>query len=366
VTAPDPEQQPDDDPCAGLRAQVAERCAAALHLAEVAGERSAELRRERHQGAQLDRAADDDLLTRRGAVIRAKDEAQRRYRDMRRRPGAAAARASAAEWLREIDRLNRAARDALPRGAHAIERRSESEAMLARLTVAADAARIAAHEAAEACHAARLELALCHELHAGENPSARAAVEPDSTLMALVRGDEQALEALTVGTASAAGLAPTEARRLLSLLGTAIAEGALEQGWLTFSKDNLFWRQFAPDEARRIAVTMASLGNGFDGRGGWRRGRPADSRLLATALAEVGYDIRGVRHLPGSSELEALWQGTAVDVLGFVVAATPELSLARVMDLAGRRGAALGGLWDRWGSVRPLLLAAHRPGGLRP
>lgn len=359
-----------DDPCAALRQRVTERCAEALRLAEVAGERAAELRRERHTGARLDERAEASRLTERGAVAQAKEEAHRRYRE-KRRPGAAGIRTAAAEWLREIDRLNRAVRDARPQSVTAAQRRGQSDASLDRLTLAADAARIAADEAAERCQAARIELARCDETHAaadagsGADAARRSSIEPDSTLLALVRGDGRFLDAVAERTAAVTGLATTEARRLLTLLSTALTEAALVSGSLTFSPENAFWRQFPPDDGRRIALALAALGNGFDGRGGWLRPSP-DLRLLSMALAEVGYDVRGVRHPTNAAEMQALWEGTAIDVVELLAVAAPELSPEAVSSLVGRRAPALGGLWDRWGSVRPLLLAAHRPQGLRP
>lgn len=348
------------DPCADLLARATDTCAEALRLAELATERAGELRRARHAAAEPEWAHELTAgLTGRHAIFEAKQEASRRYREHRlRNPGPAGARAAAAAWLGEIDRLNRQSRTAPPPPTEHARRTAETDQQLERLGTAADAARIAAARAAEECQATRRLLGLCQERQTGHPAATDTTVGPASAVVALLHGDDAVLEALAERAAGASGLARTDARRLLLLLRDAITDAALGEAWLTFPSGHPFWGSLSTDDARGVARALASLGNGFDGRGGWSAGHAPDTREFAMALAQAGYDIRGFRHPAGRAEVESLWDGTVVDAAGLLAHTAADLSLDRMLALVGVRAAALGTLWSHWGSIRPLLLAA--------
>jgi hypothetical protein len=126
---------------------------------------------------------------------------------------------------------------------------------------------------------------------------------------------------------------------------------------LDFAPASRFWTQFTLPEARAVAAALEVLGRGFDGRDGWRDGRVAEPRELAIAVSMAGQDPRMLRVRPAREDLEALWQGTAVDTVGYLRERSPDLALETFEPLLGPQAATLTELWDNWGRLRRLMLS---------
>jgi hypothetical protein len=65
-----------------------------------------------------------------------------------------------------------------------------------------------------------------------------------------------------------------------------------------------------------------------------------------------------VRHWPTESEMQDLMRGVTVAADEYIWEAAGTLTLGELVSLLGRRADALTDLWNDWGTVRPLLLAA--------
>jgi Meckel syndrome type 1 protein len=153
------------DPCADARSAAQDACALADRMSALAAATQERLREARHayeeHAGRRERAA---AVADPRAVRAAKDAAQAAFRaarlDARDR---ATLEAAAREWLREIEHINTATRDAV----RVLTREDAAELSLLRaverLGVEADGARIAAESAAEACRNARISLATCEE-----------------------------------------------------------------------------------------------------------------------------------------------------------------------------------------------------------
>ena len=177
------------------------------------------------------------------------------------------------------------------------QREQESARNLAgsldRLTVEADAARIAAETADEACLNARQAAADCEEAlqaPASSEPAMPSgapsglwtdepgiAVDPGSalgtmtapTIFRLLQGDRVALVAVVDRLA---GEDPTQRRAWqasISNLVDAILSTAIEASALEFPEDHYFWGPFTLAQSRDIVAGLSSLGYRFDGMGGW-------------------------------------------------------------------------------------------------
>jgi hypothetical protein len=105
-----------------------------------------------------------------------------------------------------------------------------------------------------------------------------------------------------------------------------------------------------------VAASLAVLGRGFDGRGGWQDGKPAEPRELALALSLAGREPRSVKHKPTRAGLETIWQGVTVAAVEHLHDNAPDLGIEAVTALLGPRAEGLSDLWDNWGRVRRLLL----------
>lgn len=369
------------DPCGPLRGQAETECAQAVRRADTARHQKDELRRVRQELVELEaEAAPGKLLGDPRALWEAKDGARSRYRDRIRAArgmGAGHASAAAAEWLREVDRLNRGARDASPLTADVNRRRAELEVAIARLELAADGARVAAEAAAVSCREWRDRLTECEESESqrrGEPgrgptgsmrpPDAPAGSPimfgPQAAIVALLQGHPGALPGLSLRVAEETGTESGVAHRLLVELRDGLRVAALRDCALTFQPQHPFWGQFGRDEARSIASALLTLGHGFDGLRGWA-GEPAETRHLAMALAHVGYGFRSVRHPSNAAEMATLWQGTEVDAVGHLKARAPDLSPAPLAALLGSTGPSLQPLWDQWGRIRALLARDFGP-----
>jgi hypothetical protein len=143
---------------------------------------------------------------------------------------------------------------------------------------------------------------------------------------------------------------------LLLELREGLIARAYEAAALSFPQGHAFWSQFTRVEARAVAASLAVLGRGFDGRGGWQDGKPAEPRELALALSLAGREPRSVKHKPTRAGLETIWQGVTVAAVEHLHDNAPDLGIEAVTALLGPRAEGLSDLWDNWGRVRRLLL----------
>ena len=326
-------------PCAEARQLADERCSIAERT-RVAGQEAMDrlmaTRREYDEHRRKLETAEAAADPR--SVRDAKEAAQRAFRSSR---GANVdTEAAARDWLHEINRINNAARDAQ----HVIDRERqvtrELLTRLDRLELEADAARIGAESAEEACLEARDAVARCEEaaqlggvaagqlmgtsgtgrprigpLGAGTSDTALAiGADAAPVILRLVRGDRAALER-TAATLGGAG--PIERRNWqhrLSNLVEAIVARAIEASFLDFPEDHRFWGPFTRSQCRDIVASLSSLGFRFDGLGGWADERVPTQRDLSLAVGYAGLDPMRIRHWPKDAEMDDLFR------TGFVAA----------------------------------------------
>jgi hypothetical protein len=385
------------DPCADERRSADERCALADRLkeaAQVAADRAREAQRayDEHTGRSSRAASVADPRN-----LRATKEAA--WTEFRRSNAAAQTRegveAAARDWLQEIDRINRTAQEAEQ---EALRERTAAGALvniIERVSLEADAARINAETAAEACLVARETLATCEEIHRTPPPggpiqpaedaaevseeSARLLLvggpgfEPggpafdedaphrvfgdrEPAILKLLRGDRGTM--IRVVAALAAG-DPAEQRRwqlALSGLVDAIIARAIEASALEFPRDHPFWGTFSQAQSRDVATALASFGYRFDGMGGFIDGRVPSQRDLSLAVGYAGFDPMRIRTWPNEQESPELYRGVAVSAGEFLAAAAGGLTLGEMVGLLRDRAESLTDLWNAWGRVRPLLL----------
>jgi len=400
-------------PCADRRRAVDERCALASRLREQAeaaarGVRGAQRDFDDHL-ARADRAA----ATMDPRSLRtAKEAAQHAFRAARDGAGSQeGVEAAARDWLLEINRINLSAREATT--AYQVERDAANGmvATLERLALEADAARIGAESAAEACVAAREALAACEEaeqdrtrarrmppqpsrgpaerrtrvpsgavpgsagsgpgaagLAVGTNGSTAAAEEESDSLAAAARGERQpAIAHLLAGDRVVLGAVVDELssdnpdevrrwRRALTDLVDGIVARAIEASSLDFPTDHPFWGAFTREQCRDITTALASLGFRYDGLGGFVDDRVPAQRDLSLATGYAGLDPMRVRHWPSEADMPDLFRDVSVAAFEYLVDAAGGLTLGELLTLLGRRADALIDLWNAWGRVRPLLL----------
>ena len=362
-------------PCAPARSEVDTRCAEAERLAQAAVAHQQRVRdlRQELMAVTAQREADVHVRDRR-QVNASKQVAQTAYRAaLRQAKNDSAIHEAARVWLREIDRLNRQFRRADHRAGELARRANELEQALPGVELAADAARISAEAAQSACNAARHALAECEEqaqrrLHvsaAGAGvaaPAAQVAAPASqsgiSTIALVLRGDRKTLQAITLRLAEETGIEAGRLQLLLLELREQIAVQALAAQALRFPDKHPFWSQFTAADARLIAANLAAMGYRFDGRGGWADGRAPSMRELSVAVSNIGLDPRAMRRTAGDETIDKLWLGTTVVVEEYLATRAPDLDLQDVMACLGTHGTNLGELWDLWGRLRPLLLAA--------
>jgi hypothetical protein len=369
------------EPCAEPRRLADERCQLATRARAQAGTaadflRAAQRAYDEHEGRADAATIEADPR----AVRRAKDEAQLRFRSER---SLAAdddgVEAAARTWLAEINRINGTAREAAAVRARERAAATEIGARLERLSLEADAARIAAETAEAACLAARAALADCEERAGGaldqrpmvgtgvsgggpDDEPLAAALEVGGTprVFRLVRGDRAALAELVDALA---GPDPEERRRWqssISDLVDAILADAVEAAVLTFPEDHPFWGPFTLGQDRDIALALASLGYRFDGIGGWVDGRVPSQRDLSLALGYAGLDPMRIRHWPTEAEMTRLFADVAVAADEHLAGAAGDLTLGELVSMLGRRADGLADVWNAWGRIRPLLLEESR------
>jgi hypothetical protein len=391
-TTPGTDEAPvpiDSGPCADERRVAEERCTLAGRAREQA--------ESAHEALRSAQRAYDDHLTRADrasadadprAVRAAKETAQHVFRAGR---AAATTReaveAAARDWLGEINRINLVARDA---AIHLERERAGANALVTeieRLTVEADAARISAETAEAACLAAREAVANCQEaltepiasipVPRPPEPPGRSAPPPPSdwesgdeaaiamalghgepAILKLLQGDRPTLQAVA---AALGGEDPADRRRwqvALSGLVEAIVARAIEASSLDFPADHPFWGPFTRSQNRDIAAALSSLGYRYDGLGDWLDGRIPSQRDLSLAVGYAGLDPMRIRHWPNEAEMVELYRDVTVAADEYLAGAAGGLTLGELVTVLGLRADGLTDLWNEWGRVRPLLLAA--------
>ncbi len=380
-------------PCGAARDQVDSRCAEAVRLAAAAAEHQQRLRDARLELSDVVRQRERDAATRdRRSLNDTKDEARLAYRAaLARAHGPGDIQAAAAEWLTEINRLNRQVRSSERNSNDVVRHATEIEGAMPGIELAADAARIAAESAQAACLEARRKLAECEEeaqrrvtvdgreqqspsQSSGATPSAadasaaavasgpaaplntRSPSPSGSQLSALLRGDRQALLGLALRLSEDTGIETGRLQLLLLELREAMAVRALEENYLRFPEDDPFWGQFEREGASRVVASLAALGYRFDGRDGWADGRAPTARDLALALSHSDFDPRSLRRPAGQAAIDGMWNGTVVLMEAFLSSRAPNLTVEQVNLCLGPRATRLGELWDNWGRIRPVLI----------
>ncbi|HEX7950454.1 MAG TPA: hypothetical protein VF494_08905 [Candidatus Limnocylindrales bacterium] len=371
--------------CAEERRIAEERCELATRARSRAEEAANALRLaqrsyDSHESAAGEAAARGDPR----AVRAAKEEAQRVFRAATRAAtNAEAVEGAARDWLREINRINAEAREAVAATARERAAAADIGATLERLGLDADAARIGADTAEAACVAARAALAECDEREAIDPgayllpplppmppmPSPEAA-RPDADEMLgiaieagamprifrLLHGDRAVMTTLVAALAAGDPAQAPRWEELVTRLVDAILADAIESSALEFPPDHPFWGPFSQGQAREIVQALASLGYRFDGRGGWLDDRVPSQRDLSLALGYAGLDPMRVRRWPDEAASRVLFSEVRVAADEYLAVNAGDLTLGEMVAMLGRRADGLAELWNQWGTVRPLLL----------
>jgi len=396
-----------DGPCAEQRRVADERCALAVRAREGAAAAAETLRRTQRSYDEIAARAEAAAAAADPRSVRlAKEQAQQRFRDARTKAGSHDdVENGARAWLAEINRINHETREATLR----IEKDRAAAAALGptveRLAVEADAARISAERADEACVAAREAVAACDEALALETAAARAAtaegdataddeaLEPaavgaagrpsriaaatpepedefafstpmnsqagqDALIQRILRGDREAMQR---AVARLAGDDPEARRHWQAQLGAlveALIARSIEASAFDFPIDHPFWSAFNQAQNRDIAAGLSSLGFRFDGFGDWVDERMPSQRDLSLAVGYAGLDPMRIRRWPNEAETRDLLRDVRVAADEYIAGAAGGLTLGELVTLLGRRADGLAELWNQWGSVRPILLEA--------
>jgi hypothetical protein len=361
-----------DDPCAAQRRLADERCAVAERAKEQAEGAAANLRNARLAYDDVARRIDEaHQRTDPRAVDGAKEAARQAFRGARERASSRADLELAVTiWLTEINRINLSTRDAT-----LLIASEQSDAALLvmsieRQALEADAARITAEAAEEACAEAQVALAACvaGDRRAAARPSTVPSEMPlagviwnrdgghQPEIVRLLRGETAVRERLV---AQLAGSDPDEQRRYqlwLSELVDAIFAASIETAVLDFPEEHPFWSAFDRAQSRDITIALASLGYRFDGLGGFASDRVPGQRELALAVGYAALDPMRIRQWPTVTEMPELFHEVTVAADEFLAMRAPDLDLGEMVAVLGRRSEQLSELWNRWAQVRPLLL----------
>jgi len=378
------------DQCAPARTAAEERCleaSGAREHARTAADAMREAKRaldELQERIDKARGASDPR-----AVAVTKGELHAAYREASANAATPEeAEAAARRWLSAIDRANTDARAALQLVETATAELRERMPGLERLAAEADAARINAEGAEQACRTAREELARCEELAvlavaaalpaAAEPPDPFATAwptEPDlardrgapgsaaedlaglSVIVRVLRGDRAARERVVAALAGDEAVSVATWRLRVSALVDAIVACAIEAGSLDLPDDDPFWQLFTHRERREIVEALSSLGFRFDGLGGFADGRVPAARDLSLAVGYAGLDPMRIRIWPREGELAVLYSRAIVAADAWLATRADDLALGAVVDALGPRAEDLGELWNAWGRIRTLLLA---------
>ena len=381
---------PASDACAEARRVADERCAVATIAREQADAAQEAVRSaQRAYDEHMTRAEAAAAAGEPGGIRAAKERAQHAFRDARATASSPEELEGAArDWLDEINRINRDARDA---SAALIGEREAAHGLVTtieRLTVEADAARAAAETAETACTEARETATACEEAAArtptpprdlpaapplplafgegsgagmeeeSELGAAFAAVGPaEPAVLRLLRGDRATLGRLVE---ELAGGDPVEQRRwqiALAGLVDAIVARAIEAAYFQFPEDHPFWGTNSQQQNRDVAAALSSLGYRFNGLGGWADDRVPSQRDLSLAVGYAGLDPMRTRRWPGETEMRELFRDVTVAADEYLASAAGELTLGELVAVLGRRADGLADVWNEWGRVRPLLLS---------
>jgi hypothetical protein len=372
-------------PCAELRVVADERCEVAAR-ARLEGERARETLRaaQRSYDDHMSRAEAATHAADPRSIRAAKDAAQQAFRAARAVAGdTEAVDAAARAWLIEINRINHGARTSVSEAARQQEAARALAGSLDRLTVEADAARIAVESADEACLAAREAAAECDEAEqpvgagagmpaipsgapgapwivdrstGGDETTSALRTGSAPTIFRLLQGDRDSLLAVV---ARLAGDDPEQRRYwqlAMSDLVDAILATAIEGAALEFPEEHPFWGPFTVAQSRDIVAALASLGYRYDGLGGWQDGRVPSQRDLSLALGYAGLDPMRQRQWPNETEMAELLRPIRVAAPEYLAVAAGDLTLGELVTMLGPRADGLADVWNAWGRIRPLLL----------
>jgi hypothetical protein len=383
------------DACADERRMADDRCALADRLGEAAGvaaDRAREAQRayDEHTG----RAARAASVADPRAVRAAKESAWAGFRRSNTTSGNREEVENAArDWLEEIDRINRTAREAELESSRERDAAGAMVVLIDRLGLEADAARINGESASEACILARTALAACEEaaverrapappLEPGdddregltrprlvggpdfgpgaplldEEATQRVFGEQEPAILKLLRGDRETMTRLVTNLSSDD---PNERRHwqlALSGLVDAVLARAIEGLALEFPRGHPFWSAFTQAQCRDVATALASFGYRFDGLGGFVDGRIPSQRDLSLAVGYAGFDPMRFRTWPNERDSAELYRDVAVSAGEFLAGAAGGLTLGEMLALLRGRAEGLTELWNAWGRIRPLLL----------
>ncbi len=368
------------DACAAERRVAAERCGLAVGARVRATEaadllRSAQRTYDDHITAAEAAAAISDAR----AVRREKEAAQSRFRAAYNgSKSTEEAEAAARDWLVDINEVNTAARTAAVTAKREKAAAASIGGRLERLTLEADAARIAAEASEAACLVARQALAECDEravagaaqsqppapwterptgpIDEDEPLAAALSAGVTPTIFRLLRGDRTSLTALVTRLAGEDPILRRTWQTNLTQLIEAIIAVSIEAGALEYPADHPFWGTFTLTQDRDISQALASLGHRFDGLGGFIDDRVPTQRDLSMAMGYAGLDPMRIRQWPTETEMAALYSDVTVAADEHLAGTAGDLSLSELIALLGRRADGLADLWNDWGRVRPLLL----------
>jgi hypothetical protein len=372
-----------DDACAEQRRIADERCAVAARAREGAAAAVEALRTSQRTYDDLVSRADAEASAADPRAVRqAKEAAQVTFRHAR-----AAGRtrddieAAAREWLTEINRINQDTRESTAAAERHRRAAADIAPSLERLAVEADAARISAETAEEACVAAREAVADCQEAAALAARGVAASTEPraddapaddsdsvltpmgsrageDAAIIRLLRGDREVMTRIVARLAGDDEDARRHWQGLMAEFVGAVVARAIEASALDFPEDGPFWGMFTQSQNRDIAGALSSLGYRHDGFGGWADDRVPSQRDLSLAVGYAGLDPMRIRRWPSETEMPDLLRNVTVAADEYVWEAAGGLTLGELVSLLGRRADGLAELWNEWGTVRPLLLSA--------
>ena len=139
----------------------------------------------------------------------------------------------------------------------------------------------------------------------------------------------------------------------------ALVARSIEASAFDFPTDHPFWGPFTRSQCRDITAALSSLGYKHDGFGSWADDHMPGQRDLSLAVGYAGLDPMRIRHWPSESEMKELMSEVTVAADEYVWEAAGTLTLGELVSLLGRRADGLTELWNEWGLVRPLLLAAE-------
>ena len=368
------------DACAAERRVAAERCGLAVG-ARVRATEAADLLRaaQRTYDDHITAADAAAAVADARAVRREKEAAQSRFRAAYNgSKSTEEAEAAARDWLVDINEVNTAARTAAVTAKREKTAATTIGARLERLTLEADAARIAAEASEAACLIARQALAECDEravagtaqpqppapwserptgpIDEDEPLAAALSAGVTPTIFRLLRGDRASMTALVARLAGEDPVLRRKWQTSLTQLIDAIVAVSIEAASFEYPADHPFWGTFTLAQDRDISQALASLGHRFDGLGGFTDDRVPSHRDLSMAMGYAGLDPMRIRQWPTEAEMAALYSDVTVAADEHLAGTAGDLSLSELIALLGRRADGLADLWNDWGRVRPLLL----------